>query len=62
MEIQRDKERISKTVAILDRNNEPSLPEDLANYDTATVKESTPASSSPRALLPRTLDHSTVAR
>ena len=39
MEIQRGKERMSKTVAILDRKNEPSLLEDLANYDTALVRQ-----------------------
>ncbi len=39
MEIQRGKERMSVTVAILDRTNEPSLLEDLANYDTALVRQ-----------------------
>jgi len=39
MEIQRGKERMSKTVAVLDRKNEPSLLEDLANYDTALVRQ-----------------------
>ena len=39
MEIQRGKERMSKTVAVLDRKNEPSQLEDLANYDTALVRQ-----------------------
>jgi serine protease Do len=39
LEIERGKERMSKTVAILDRTNEPSLLEDLVNYDTALVRQ-----------------------
>ncbi|MGD0015553.1 MAG: trypsin-like peptidase domain-containing protein, partial [Bryobacteraceae bacterium] len=39
MEIQRGRERMSKAVAVLDRRNEPSLLEDLANYDTALVRQ-----------------------
>jgi serine protease Do len=39
MEIQRGKERMSKTVAILERANEPSRLEDLANYDAALVRQ-----------------------
>jgi len=35
MEIQRGKERMSKTVAVLERKNEPSQLEDLVNYDAA---------------------------
>jgi serine protease Do len=38
MEIQRGKERMSKTVAILERKNEPSQLEELANYDAALVR------------------------
>jgi len=38
MEIERGKERMSKTVAILDRNNEPSQLEDLANSDASLVR------------------------
>lgn len=39
MEIQRGKERMSKTVAILDRKDEPSQLEDLAKSDTALVRQ-----------------------
>lgn len=39
MEILRGKERMSKTVAILDRKNEPSQLEDLANSDAALVRQ-----------------------
>jgi serine protease Do len=39
LQIQRGKERMSKTVAILDRKNEPSQLEDLANYDAALVRQ-----------------------
>ncbi len=39
MEIQRGKERMSKTVAILERKNEPGQLEDLANYDAALVRQ-----------------------
>jgi serine protease Do len=39
MEIQRGKERMSKTVAMLDRNNEPSQLEDLANEGAALVRQ-----------------------
>lgn len=39
MEIDRGKERISKTVAILERKNEPGQLEDLANYETALVRQ-----------------------
>jgi serine protease Do len=39
MEIQRGKERIFKTVAILERKDEPSQLEDLANSDAALVRE-----------------------
>jgi serine protease Do len=38
MEIQRGKERMSKTVAILERKNEPSQLEELANSDAALVR------------------------
>ena len=38
MEIQRGKERMSKTVAILERKNEPGQLEELANYDAALVR------------------------
>ncbi len=38
MEIERGKERMSKTVAILDRNNEPSQLEDLATSDASLVR------------------------
>ncbi len=39
MEIQRGKERMSKTVAILERKNEPGQLEDLADYDAALVRQ-----------------------
>jgi S1-C subfamily serine protease len=39
LEIQRGKARMSKTVAVLDRKNEPSLLADLANYDTALIRQ-----------------------
>jgi serine protease Do len=39
MEIQRGAERMSKTVAVLERTNQPSQLEDLANYDTALVRQ-----------------------
>ena len=39
MEIQRGKERMSKTVAILDRKNEPSQLEELANSDASLVRQ-----------------------
>jgi serine protease Do len=39
MEIQRGKERMSKTVAVVDRKNEPKQLEDLANYETALVRQ-----------------------
>jgi serine protease Do len=38
MEIQRGKERMSKTVAVIERKNEPSQLEDLVNYDAALVR------------------------
>jgi len=38
MEIQRGHERMSKTVAVIDRKNEPSQLEDLVNYDAALVR------------------------
>jgi len=38
MEIQRGKERMSKTVAVVERKNEPSQLEDLVNYDAALVR------------------------
>jgi serine protease Do len=38
MEIQRGKERMSITVAILERKSEPSQLEDLVNYDAALVR------------------------
>jgi len=38
MEIQRGTERMTKTVAVLERKRQPSLLEDLANYDTALVR------------------------
>ena len=38
MEIRRGKERMSKTVAILERKNEPGQLEELANYDAALVR------------------------
>jgi serine protease Do len=39
MEIERGKERMSKTVAVVERKNEPSQLEDLANYETALVRQ-----------------------
>jgi serine protease Do len=39
LKIQRGKERMSKTVVVLDRNNEPGQLEDLANYDAALVRQ-----------------------
>jgi serine protease Do len=39
MEIQRGKQRMSKTVAVLDRKNEPSQLEDLANESAALVRQ-----------------------
>jgi serine protease Do len=39
MGIQRGQERMSKKVAILERKNEPGQLEDLANYDTALVRQ-----------------------
>ena len=39
MEIQRGKERMSKTVAVLERKNQPSQLEDLVNYDAALVRQ-----------------------
>jgi S1-C subfamily serine protease len=39
MEIERGKERMSKTVAVVDRKNEPSQLEDLVNYDAALVRQ-----------------------
>ncbi|MCX5736877.1 MAG: PDZ domain-containing protein [candidate division NC10 bacterium] len=39
MEIQRGKQRMSKTVAILDRKNEPNQLEDLANESAALVRQ-----------------------
>jgi len=39
MEIQRAKERMSTTVAIIERKNEPSQLEDLVNYDAALVRQ-----------------------
>jgi serine protease Do len=39
MEIQRGKERMSKTVAVIDRKNQPSQLEDLVNYDAALVRQ-----------------------
>ncbi len=38
MEIQRGKERMSMTVAVLERKNQPSQLEDLVNYDDALVR------------------------
>ena len=38
LEIQRGKTRMSKTVAVLERDSEPSQLEDLADYDTALVR------------------------
>ena len=38
MEIQRGKERLTKTVAVLERDNEPGRLEDLADYDKALVR------------------------
>ncbi len=38
MEIQRGKERMSKKVAVLDRQNEPGQLEDLANSDATLVR------------------------
>jgi serine protease Do len=38
MEIQRGKVRITKTVAVVERNNDPGRLEDLADYDTALVR------------------------
>jgi serine protease Do len=39
MEIQRGQERMSKTVAVLERKNAPSQLEDLVNYDSALVRQ-----------------------
>jgi serine protease Do len=39
LEIQRGAERMSKTVAVLERKNQPSQLEDLADYDTALVRQ-----------------------
>ncbi len=39
MEIQRGSERMSKSVVILERQNEPGQLEDLANYDAALVRQ-----------------------
>lgn len=39
VEILRGKERMSKTVAVLDRNNEPGQLEELANSDAALVRQ-----------------------
>jgi serine protease Do len=39
MEIQRGKQRMSRTVAVLDRKNEPSQLEDLANESAALVRQ-----------------------
>jgi serine protease Do len=39
MEIQRGKERMSKTVAVLERKNQPSQLQDLVNYDAALVRQ-----------------------
>jgi serine protease Do len=39
MEIQRGKERMSKTVAIIERKSQPSQLEDLVNYDAALVRQ-----------------------
>ena len=39
MEIQRGKERMSKKVAVLDRQNEPGQLEDLANSDATLVRQ-----------------------
>jgi serine protease Do len=38
VEIQRGKERMSKTVAVLERKSQPSQLEDLVNYDAALVR------------------------
>ena len=38
LEILRGKDRLSITVAVLDRNGEPGQLEDLVNYDTALVR------------------------
>jgi S1-C subfamily serine protease len=39
MEIQRGKERMSKTVAVVERKSQPSQLEDLVNYDAALVRQ-----------------------
>ena len=39
MEIQRGRERMSKTVAVVERKREPSQLEDLVNYDAALVRQ-----------------------
>jgi len=39
MEIERGKERMSKTVAVVERKNQPSQLEDLVNYDAALVRQ-----------------------
>jgi serine protease Do len=38
LEIERGKEKMSKTVAVLERNSEPSQLQDLADYDSALVR------------------------
>ena len=39
LEIQRGKERMSKTVAVVERKSQPSQLEDLVNYDAALVRQ-----------------------
>ncbi len=39
MEVLRNKQKLSVTVAVLERKNEPSQLEDLANYDTSLVRQ-----------------------
>ena len=39
MEIERGRERMSKTVAVIERKNQPSQLEDLVNYDAALVRQ-----------------------
>jgi serine protease Do len=39
LEIQRGKERMSKTVAVVERKSQPSQLEDLVNYDAALIRQ-----------------------
>jgi serine protease Do len=39
LEIQRGRERLTKTVAVVERKNEPGQLEDLASYESALVRE-----------------------